>query len=596
MSELKKNSIIDQFDLLILQSYFYFDLLENKTSLHKTAFFQDTFKNIEENEVLKIANTRKKLFHFGKLTYDLFRSSHGKAKAFTLPAFSVSSPETQENERGKNEEQIKRGIEGSETNLLLNEQTDLKKNKPNETNELKNIYLISRQLGLNIMGGELYKQNLPIASIDQRIFPWLKNNNKITLRYFTIKESLNPTYKVNYIIENFEINWNYKVPGFGIQEQTDEGFNNIQPEKKIVKKQSLKEAAYNEPEFVNSSSNNTSLVIPQSQSVILKQRLSEHFPSHKNLFPLNHFTKQLLLGSILDDKANKQNMMKLIPSYYFSLNFLSYRKQNQPFFHKKKENYLIIRNPEIVQQLPFNLPPIKYSRKITSLLDTSINKWATWYSFLIKNNKTSLFVLNNYNGVISIPRWKNKNSFLKFSERHGLYLMRGETNLSFSKEFNVFGSLKKENRIMSHEHDANKLNFETSLPISKISQNYYSNQINPIENNIQNEYIQMDIWTDGSISPRQSLVNAFQKLFELFFDLSNNIPIKNNNVLAPEWERIFVKEKIDIDVKKKDKENTNTKRTDSLSTSSFNSSENENENENENEDENENDANLDFDA
>ena len=36
----------------------------------------------------------------------------------------------------------------------------------------------------------------------------------------------------------------------------------------------------------------------------------------------------------------------------------------------------------------------------------------------------------------------------------------------------------------------------------------------------EKEYIQIDIWTNGSLSPRQALLDAFKKLFELFYNLS----------------------------------------------------------------------------
>ena len=58
-----------------------------------------------------------------------------------------------------------------------------------------------------------------------------------------------------------------------------------------------------------------------------------------------------------------------------------------------------------------------------------------------------------------------------------------------------------------------------------------SNQKNPsaqisLINDLESEYVQIDIWTNGSLSPRQSLLNAFKKLFEIFYDLSKYDSIK----------------------------------------------------------------------
>ena len=39
-----------------------------------------------------------------------------------------------------------------------------------------------------------------------------------------------------------------------------------------------------------------------------------------------------------------------------------------------------------------------------------------------------------------------------------------------------------------------------------------NSQINKSENENENEYIQIDIWTNGELSPRQALLNAFRKL------------------------------------------------------------------------------------
>ena len=47
-----------------------------------------------------------------------------------------------------------------------------------------------------------------------------------------------------------------------------------------------------------------------------------------------------------------------------------------------------------------------------------------------------------------------------------------------------------------------------------------NSQINKFETENENEYIQIDIWTNGELSPRQALLNAFRKLFELFYNLS----------------------------------------------------------------------------
>ena len=49
---------------------------------------------------------------------------------------------------------------------------------------------------------------------------------------------------------------------------------------------------------------------------------------------------------------------------------------------------------------------------------------------------------------------------------------------------------------------------------------FINSQINNSQTKNENEYIQIDIWTNGELSPRQALLNAFRKLFELFYNLS----------------------------------------------------------------------------
>ena len=59
--------------------------------------------------------------------------------------------------------------------------------------------------------------------------------------------------------------------------------------------------------------------------------------------------------------------------------------------------------------------------------------------------------------------------------------------------------------------------FSREKGIRKVEENF---------NELHNEYIQIDIWTNGSLSPRQSLLNAFKKLFEIFYTLSKDNFIK----------------------------------------------------------------------
>ena len=328
-----------------------------------------------------------------------------------------------------------------------------------------------------------------------------KNTHKLC--YFTIKESLNPIYKVNYIIENFEMTWD-KIPI---------SFRQKQPEEKPVR--------------LNSYFKNRQL------AAILH---SEKENDGGNLFLLHRLTKQFLISSILQRKANKQNLGKKYLPSSFSIHFPSERriKKKNRCFYKKKKKYLVIKNSDHLRRSIFSSPTSKNTSIKKSLPGRSINKWQTWYSFLIKKNKTSLIVLNNYNGVISIPKWKNENAFLKMNHTSNFEMRQPE----------VLPIIEKNDEII---------------------QNSYFNRINSTENDIKNEYIQIDIWTNGSISPRQSLVNAFQKLFELFCNLSNNISIKNNNVLTPEWEREFItidytaiQKEEEPEEAKEEKENTNT--------------------------------------
>ena len=53
-----------------------------------------------------------------------------------------------------------------------------------------------------------------------------------------------------------------------------------------------------------------------------------------------------------------------------------------------------------------------------------------------------------------------------------------------------------------------------------------SRKSNGLDPEDDSESIQIDIWTDGSLSPRQALLNAFKKLFELFYNLSKSNYLK----------------------------------------------------------------------
>lgn len=110
------------------------------------------------------------------------------------------------------------------------------------------------------------------------------------------------------------------------------------------------------------------------------------------------------------------------------------------------------------------------------------------------------------------------NDYPVFPIKHSNQL-GGHPQLLTKKESNQIVSYFtiKDNRLPGHY--IYKVNYIVeSTPHELI---HHTQNLSPFQNYQENdkEYILIDIWTNGELSPRKALLNAFKKLFELFFNL-----------------------------------------------------------------------------
>ncbi len=116
------------------------------------------------------------------------------------------------------------------------------------------------------------------------------------------------------------------------------------------------------------------------------------------------------------------------------------------------------------------------------------------------------------------------------SSQHGLLSFKNQ--ILYNKKNSIFIATLRYFNINDNLHLIHKVNYSVET-FDRTPKN--DHQTGQNEQNIkdvllvprnQNEYIQIDIWTNGSLSPRKSLLNAFKKLFEIFYTLSKDNFIK----------------------------------------------------------------------
>nr|UIB38776.1 hypothetical protein [Trentepohlia sp. YN1242] len=210
----------------------------------------------------------------------------------------------------------------------------------------------------------------------------------------------------------------------------------------------------------------------------------------------------------------------------------------------KERNYI---DDSYVSELPISLskllnersffPTVEMNPLINSknLTQKSLNKplVSNVQPFIQNLNTKKWFQLFESNAIKSV---KNRDLFL--SKFYPIGETKGQTpkiktNLIHNAYFYNYSNLEWEQKKWQISHSSiSGVPFQTSMetalvPFQKRNLNE-SSEIDfshPTEIS-QNEYIQIDIWTNGSLSPRQSLLNAFKKLFEIFYTLSKDNFIK----------------------------------------------------------------------
>ena len=154
------------------------------------------------------------------------------------------------------------------------------------------------------------------------------------------------------------------------------------------------------------------------------------------------------------------------------------------------------------------------------------------YSKVLENPKTEKKLIPQFfkcnQEVRSISKWKNENPFFimnnksKFESLLRIKDYFQDYATTFRSHLSIFSWPENEAIKYSADFNQNQTNQVFSGKNKKVfSRSSSFSQMNEKQTKTMiNEYIQIDIWTNGSISPRQSLLNAFKKLFELFYNLS----------------------------------------------------------------------------
>lgn len=285
-----------------------------------------------------------------------------------------------------------------------------------------------------------------------------------TLKYFNINDNLNLIHKVNYSVETFD----KKI----FLEQ-----NNRKNSETII--HDLNQNLYSKLIFEPSEWSDLFAENNKIQTISKKTQSYQKYvlPIYLGLDPLGLFVSS----------STKQALHKL-----FEFNEIESVKNRDSFLSKIENNlieYTNFFNYSYYESL-FRKHP-SYRASFDGKL--SNKDFFSFLSFRQEKNKWSLPTTLSRES----SKWKSvmEGILLKNQEESSKIFLRSQ----ISK--NVLPSSSQVSQI------------EKTQSFSRMSENMGFEQ---------NEYIQIDIWTNGSLSPWQSLLNAFKKLFEIFYTLSKD--------------------------------------------------------------------------
>lgn len=222
------------------------------------------------------------------------------------------------------------------------------------------------------------------------------------------------------------------------------------------------------------------------------------------------------------------------------LNFKHIVLKTMSPFKKPLYGYLNVRGPGIIRASDLKLPPMIRVVDPDQYIATLNENGKLFLKFTISDFKNSGKNGENFEGFLNIPKFKNGKNFLKKKFRNGKsgnkfegfktlesnklvhfeQIYSKKKNVVDEKNFSDFNTEGAKNSFAPNNKNKNALWVDPLFnPILKV--NYAIESIEPVQKNIPNQIVFIELWTNGSIHPRKAFYEALLYLKTMFDKLDS---------------------------------------------------------------------------
>lgn len=209
-------------------------------------------------------------------------------------------------------------------------------------------------------------------------------------------------------------------------------------------------------------------------------------------------------------------------------------------FKKPVYGYLNVRGPGIIRASDLKLPPMIQIVDPDQYIATLNENGKLFLKLTISDFKNSQKNEENFEGFLNIPKLKSGENFMRKKFRNGKIGNKAESFQNFDnkkrilfeeiyskkksivdeKKFNNFNSEETKISVASNNKNKNALWVDPLFnPILKV--NYAIETIEPVQKNIPNQIVFIELWTNGSIHPRKAFYQTLLYLKTMFDKLDS---------------------------------------------------------------------------
>nr|YP_009450228.1 RNA polymerase alpha subunit [Pectinodesmus pectinatus]AOS53103.1 RNA polymerase alpha subunit [Pectinodesmus pectinatus] len=222
------------------------------------------------------------------------------------------------------------------------------------------------------------------------------------------------------------------------------------------------------------------------------------------------------------------------------LNFKHIVLKTMSPFKKPVYGYLNVRGPGIIRASDLKLPPTIQIVDPDQYIATLNENGKLFLKLTISDFKNSQKNEENFEGFLNIPKSKSSENFMRKKFTNRKIGNKAESFQNFeNKKRILFEELYSKNKSIVDEKKFNNLNSEETKisvasnnknkntlwvdplfnPILKV--NYAIETVEPVQKNVPNQILFIELWTNGSIHPRKAFYQTLLYLKTMFDKLDS---------------------------------------------------------------------------